>query len=165
MILCLRRFTCDCKNIFHIYFEVRVQNSWGWFTVCSHCPMLDGLSILDRFRMCIGSATHSCRENPPVFFMLKHGNWLHNSFRRKLRCWYLTHLWCDGGMWQWLCFHHTSWRCIMHAIAQWVGGGQGPCGGCALVYTHFYTDQEKWSVNHITYIVVYTEQCSQKRVL
>ena len=24
------------------------------------------------------------------------------------------------------------------------------------MYTRIYTDQEKWSVNHITYIVVYT---------
>lgn len=31
------------------------------------------------------------------------------------------------------------------------------------MYTRIYTDQEKWSVNHITYIVVYTEQGSTKR--
>jgi len=31
------------------------------------------------------------------------------------------------------------------------------------MYTQKYTDQEKWSVNHITYIVVYTEHGSTKR--
>ena len=31
------------------------------------------------------------------------------------------------------------------------------------MYTRKYTDQEKWSVNHITYIVVYIEHGSTKR--
>ena len=36
------------------------------------------------------------------------------------------------------------------------GGGQGPCGGMAYIYTRIYTDLEIESGNHITYIVVYT---------
>ena len=110
-----------------------------------------------RVKMCIGSATHLCRENPPHFFMLKHGNWLHNSFPLPVSHWkwrdFLT--WCG-------CVHsmrlHMCCICLSCALcAPWCAGGQGPCGGCALVYTHIYTDQEKWSVNHITYIVVYIE--------
>ena len=38
-------------------------------------------------------------------------------------------------------------------------GGQGPCGGCTLVYTHTHTDQENVTVNHYTHKVVYTVLC------
>ena len=55
-----------------------------------------------------------------------------------------------------ICVH--SMQCVRHE-----GGRQGPHGGSTYMYTRKYTDQEKWSVNHITYIVVYIEQCSTKR--
>jgi len=42
------------------------------------------------------------------------------------------------------------------------GVGRGHAGGVRYMYMYKYTDQEKWTVNHITYIVVYIEQCSIK---
>ena len=35
------------------------------------------------------------------------------------------------------------------------GAGQGPVGGCTLVYMYLYTDQENATVNHYTHRVVY----------
>ena len=150
-------FWSSCAKLVRLVHCLFLLSNVGRFI--SHHPYR-GCSIL-----CIGFATHPCRENMPVFFMLNHGNWLHNSFPLTVTHWkwrdFLT--WCG-------CVHsmrlHMRCICLICMLhAPWCAGGQGPCGGCALVYTNFYTDQEKWSVNHITYIVVYTEQCSQKRVL
>ena len=54
--------------------------------------------------------------------------------------------------------HHDVCICAYRCA-----GVHGPDGGTWYMYTQKHTDQEKWSVNHITYIVVYTEHGSTKR--
>ena len=49
--------------------------------------------------------------------------------------------------------HHDD---VLYVELHGEGGGQGPRGGMAYIYTRIYTDLEIESVNHITYIVVYT---------
>ena len=184
VIPCPCRFTGDCKNIFHIYFEVHAPNSRGTVTEMQHSKITAKLYTVrcrtlwtgsaswshepctalpmtttpygGRVEICIGTATHLRCYIITFSHTLKSGNWFHNSCRRQVSHWNCLHLRCVGGMHQPDCSHHAPWRCIMGAIAQWSGDGHGPDGGCTYMYTRIYTDQEKWSVNHITYIVVYT---------
>ena len=50
-----------------------------------------------------------------------------------------------------ICIFTGAMTCHQAWCKAWEGGGHGPYGGTALLYTASYTDQEKWPVNHRPY--------------
>ena len=108
-------------------------------------------------KICIDTATFITSPYRGCFHKKYQGNWFYISCSHWLSHWICYSFAIVGGSEALFLFHHTSWHRIIHTIAWWRGGGQGPLPGGALVYMALYTDQEKWSVNHIAYIVVYTQ--------
>ena len=174
MILGAGRFLCDCKNIFHIYFEVRARNSWDslaktallvWHIYNSitvdrskvglvqwpslrlkhvmWCQVMWPSKMGGRVarKICIDTATFITSPYRGCFHKKYQGNWFYISCSHWLSHWICYSFAIVGGSEALFLFHHTSWHRIIHTIAWWRGGGQGPLPGGALVYMAPYTDQ------------------------
>ena len=144
----------------NIFSEVHVRNSWDCWPsnvgqFCDHTISathpLWGVVILY-----IGIATHTVITNSLLRYTIYSGNWFHNSCLTLLSHWICCNSSCDGVCERIMCVHQRHICASCMSCASWCEGGHGPDGGTWYMYTRIYTDQEKWSVNHITYIVVYT---------
>jgi len=165
VILCACRFTHDCSKKCYTFITKFTCETHEGFTPSVYRPMLD--SYCDHkwydhhpigvgIEMCIDSATHTVITNHRVVFTVNSGNWFHNSCRHSVSCWNETISPMHGVCMHYMCLHQRIiclYTCYVHMT--W-GRRQGPHGGYTYMYMEKYTDQEKWSVNHITYIVVYT---------
>jgi len=118
--------TAKIYFIYILKFVHETRETSSLFVLLSNIghPTPKGCSILS-----IGFVTQLCCENPPCFFIKDEGNWFYNSCRRQLTCWKQTHSPLHGEQAGCLLLHRTPWPCIMHTIAWWEGGRQGPLGG------------------------------------
>jgi len=128
----------------------KLPHLWCWYVLCCmYMTIFDGGWCI----MSIGTATHPWCENSPCSITINGGNWLHNSCRRQVSHCLCSYFVWYGGCWYQFCSHRSPARHYTWPCGCWGGGGQGPLGGCTLVYMYPYTDQENVTVNHYTHMV------------
>ena len=104
----------------------------------SHYPMGVG------FKMSIGTTTHIVFCDHTTRYTISVGNWLYNSWRLAVSCWYVGVFFTHGGCEHMICVHHAYDVRHMWVYVRQVGGvGMGQWG-VVRIYIHRSTQIRKY---------------------